>query len=222
MLFEFSEITVPEIPNKLEGESFERHKRSLSSKMFDQRGTVFTEQASHDGPWKPLAPATMRERQSRLGRGGNGSVRILTDTGLLRQSFTPQTGPGNAFKHVEVGDDFVRNVSNVAYARIHNEGGTILRQNKDHIGRSGQLVVRSKQMFKHYTGGVRAGQIHFASKKDIARGQGRDFEILERDVKTHGVGSYITIPARPFDQFTDANEEALAELTESYLNGKLR
>ncbi len=211
MLFEFSEITLPEIPNKLEGQKFETFKRDMSAVMFTQRYQVFSDQASAEGPWAPLAPSTMRERLSRVkGKRGSGSVMILQDRGILRQSFTPQTGPGNEFKHVEIGEDFVRNTTNVAYAKIQNDGGTILRKND-----------RTSMAFKHFTGGEREGQIRFASKKEIERGRGRNFEILERDVTSHSFGSYITIPARPFDQFTPDNETELSELTEKYLNGQL-
>jgi phage gpG-like protein len=213
MRFEFSEITLPPIPNKLEGERFERFKRDLSAVMFTQRMGVFEAQASRDGPWKPLAPATMRERLSRVSaakRGNAGAVKILQDRGVLRQSFTPESGPGSAFKHVEIGEDYVRNSTNVEYARIHNEGGQILRPN-----------TRTSQAFKHYTSGPKEGRIEFASKKDIAKAEGRNFQIIERGIRSHALGSYITIPARPFDQFTDENEHELAEVTEKYLSGKL-
>lgn len=212
MRFEFSEITLPPIEDKLEGSRFERYKRDMSSVMFTQRAQVFSDQASREGPWKPLAPSTLKERLSRVpnGKHGPGSVKILQDKGTLRQSFTPESGPGNAFKHVEIGEDFVQNSTNVEYARIQCKGGSILHEH-----------TKSSMHFKHYTGGDREGRIEFASKKDIARGTGRDFAIIERSITTHAMGSYSTIPARPFDEFTDANEEELQELTELYLNGKL-
>jgi phage gpG-like protein len=189
MRFEFSEITLPEIPDRLSGPRFQEFKGSMSALLFSQRLEVFNSESSRDGPWKPLSQIQMDQRlkslervdswrQQQLASKGFAKVKILQDKGTLRQSFTPETGPGNAYKHVELGEDFVRVSTNVPYARIQNQGGTI-------------VPVRAKALA--FQGAN--GQMIFAKK--------------------------VTIPARPFDQFTDANEEELAELTEAYLNGKL-
>lgn len=189
MLFEFSEITLPEIPNKLTGPRYEKFKRDLSALMFSGRLDVFNSEASRDGPWKPLSQIQEDKRAQKLNRvpnwreqqlAGKGfrRVKILQDTGTLRQSFTPETGPGNSFKHVEIGESFVRNSTNVKYARIQNFGGTIVPVNAKAL------------MFR-----TASGAMVFAKK--------------------------VTIPARPFDQFTDTQEDDMAELTELYLNGKL-
>ncbi|MGZ3686697.1 MAG: phage virion morphogenesis protein [Bdellovibrionota bacterium] len=186
MRFEFSEITVPAIPNKLEGAKFEQFKGSMSAVMFSQRLEVFNAQASRDGPWKPLSQHQAQNRtaklehvsefrQKQLAGKGYQKIKILQDKGTLRQSFTPEMGPGNSFKHVELGEDFVRNSTNVEYARIQNQGGSILHPGTEN-------------------------------------GFGRKIKIQPY---------LITIPARPFDQFTDENEKELAELTELYLNGQL-
>jgi phage gpG-like protein len=190
MLFEFNEITLPEIPNKLEGVSFEKFKGDMSAKLFSQRLEVFNAESSRDGPWKPLSQLQQERREAKLGSvtrlrqqqlAGKGfaKVKILQDRGVLRQSFTPESGPGNAFRHVELGEDFVRISTNVEYARIHNKGGVI------------RPVKAAALVFQAPGGGL-----IFAKK--------------------------VTIPARPFDEFTDANEAELAELTEHYLNGRLR
>jgi phage gpG-like protein len=189
MLFEFSEITLPAIPNKLEGDRFEKFKADISAKMFSQRLDVFEAQASRDGAWKPLSQIQSEKREQKLdkisnarledlSRKGFTRVKILQDTGILRQSFTPETGPGNAFKHVEIAEDYVRNSTNVEYARIQNQGGTILPK-------KGKFLVFL----------AADGRKIFAKK--------------------------VTIPARPYDQFTDEQEAELVELTEGYLNGKL-
>lgn len=190
MLFNFSEITLPAIPDRLQGPAFEHFKGTMSSLMFAQRLEVFNSESSRDAPWKPLSQAQTDRRNEKLERVSNADlqrqaekgftrVKILQDTGTLRQSFTPETGPGNAYKHVELGEDFVRNSTNVNYARIHNQGGVI-------YPKKGKYLVFP----------LAGGGMAFATK--------------------------VTIPARPYDQFTDANEAELAELTELYLNGQLR
>jgi len=189
MLFEFNEIRLPEIPNKLEGPRFEKFKRDMASKMFSQRLDTFNAESSRDGPWKPLSDLQSKRRDEKLARvsperlatlaaKGFSRVKILQDKGTLRQSFTPESGPGNAFKHVEIQEDSVRIITNLPYARIQNQGGTI-------YPKKGKFLV-----FPGPGGGL-----IFAKK--------------------------VTIPARPYDQFTDEQEADLAELTEHYLNGEL-
>lgn len=186
MLFEFSEITLPSIPNKITGPKFEELKRTLSALMFSQRLDTFDAEAGRDGPWKPLSQVQndrrelklekiSAQREKDLAKKGFNRIKILQDTGILRQSFTPETGPGNAFKHVELGEDFVRISTNLPYARIQNKGGTIVPKTK-------------KTLVFHGADGAAI----FAKK--------------------------VTIPARPFDEFTDSQEKELAELTETYLN----
>ena len=186
MLFKFSEITMPPVPNKCEGADFERLKGDLSAKMFAQRLAVFEAQGGASGPWKPLSQIQQEKRNQKLDRvsdarqaelaaKGFHGVKILQDTGLLRQSFTPESGAGNEFKHVEIGEDFIRNSTNVKYAAIQNFGGVI-------------VPVKAKALCFADAGGA----LIFAKR--------------------------VTIPARPFDEFSDQDEEELAEVTEHYLN----
>lgn len=88
-------------------------------------------------PWEPLAASTLRQR--RRGRG-RGAAKILRDTGRLAGSISAQLGTDG--RSVAVG-------TNVAYAAIHQFGGSIeraaatrtlyFRQRKD--GRVGNRFV---------------------------------------------------------------------------------
>lgn len=189
MRFEFSEITLPPIPNRLEGPRFDKFKRDMSTVMFTQRLQTFEDQASPEGPWKPLSQIQQEKREQKLERvsaarqaqlsmKGFAHVKLLMDKGILRQSFTPETGPGSAYKHTEIGEDFVQISTNLKYAAIQNFGGTI-------------VPVKAKALSFVTAGGQRV----FAKK--------------------------VTIPARPFNEFTDAQEDEFAEVTEKYLNGEL-
>lgn len=125
MLFDFNQLSLPKIPDRLKGPEYEEFKSNLTTIMLSQRFQVFTDQASREGPWKPLAPATIRERQSRLsGRKGSAysGINILIDTGVLRQSLSPG---GNSNQIKETHGDTVKIATNVKYARIQNQGGTI-------------------------------------------------------------------------------------------------
>lgn len=186
MKFEFSELPVPEIKNVFDNaEDFERLKRTVAAKLFSQRAEVFDQQGGASGQWQALARSTLarrnkliktsKKRASDLRDKGMGGVKILQDTGTLRQSFTPEAGPGNADRIEEINGDQVRIATNVEYAAIHNFGGVI----------------------------------NFPGTKN---GFGRGIEI-----PAHA----ITIPARPFDEFSDQNLDEINELTELFVDGQL-
>jgi phage gpG-like protein len=178
VIFRFSKLEFPPIPNRVEGAKYERFKRTLVALMLTQRLEVFAQEASASGPWPPLSVEAFRRRIYRVNgkkRKRAHAVKMLQDTGVLRQSFTSDTGPGNSMRVEEVGADYALIASNVEYARIHNQGGTI-------------------------------------AWPGTSDGFGRGIVI-----PAHA----ITIPARPFDQFTAENAAEIAELTELYLNGQL-
>lgn len=81
--------------------------------VLSTRGRFKTETDPSGKAWKPLRPRTANSRRagSRLRRGHNHILRATTE---LYQSITYDAQP----RSVEWG-------SNVAYAAIHNEGGTI-------------------------------------------------------------------------------------------------
>lgn len=189
MKFSFTKIDVPEIPNRFEeegGRVYENFKKSLAGVLFTQRAEVFDQQGGASGGWVPLAPSTLarrnkkikssKARKNALAAKGMGGVKILQDKGTLRQSFTPDSGPGDAFKVVETDGDQVRIATNVKYAAIHNFGGTI-------------------------------------AWPGTSKGFGRGIEIPAHP---------ITIPARPFDEFSDQDLTEINELTENFVNGNIQ
>lgn len=166
MIFEFSEFQLPEIPDSLKGPRWERLKHDLAAVMFDQRAQVFADQKSNDGPWQPLSPHYQRSREP--------GHKILRDTAILISSFTPEAGGGSGQKIAEIGEDFVRIATNVAYAAIHNYGGVIqIPENRNGFGKGIVIPAHS-----------------------------------------------VTIPARPFDQFTDDQLRDIEELIRQFLNGE--
>ena len=61
-------------------------------------------------PWEPLSPATIKRKQAK-GNTGAGNVKILTDTGQLRNSWTS-----------EIGANFVEIGTPTQYAVYHQNG----------------------------------------------------------------------------------------------------
>jgi phage gpG-like protein len=169
MKFEFAPMTLLEIKNFMEPETFERYKKSLASLMFTQRATVFDKEGGASGAWAKLSSKHEALRMSKVPknkRGKPGAIKILQDTGALRQSFTPESGPGSSQKIEETQGDQVRIATNVEYAAIHNFGGVINRPTAD--GKSSRP---------------------------------------------------ITIPARPFDEFSEQDLDEINELTEQFVYG---
>lgn len=191
-LFTFSTFQLPEVPNMVSGPKWERMKKSLVALLVSQRIKVFNAQGGASGKWKALSKSTRQVRQEKVnasnGKGlsrirerkikGRGEIKILQDSGLLRSSFTGvpfgSSGSEGLSHHEETIDTNEVSIStNVAYARIQNDGGNIVRT-------SGHTQV---------------------------------------DGKTHFKASVITIPARPFDEFSEADKSDINELLELYLNG---
>jgi phage gpG-like protein len=178
MKFEFSELELPEIPNRLDGSLFERFKKTLVAKLLSQRLDVFNSQKSNDGPWQPLGESQAARRIEKVSpkkRNKPGAVMILQDTRMLLQSFTDASGVGNALRQSSTEGDQVSIASVAPYARIQNEGGT----------------------FTH---------------PGTPNGFGKGILIPAHE---------MTIPARPFDQFTAENLTEINELTELFINGEL-
>lgn len=136
MIFEFNQLQLPAVEDKLKGPQYDKFKRSLVALMMTQRAATFNAEASNDGPWEPLGFHQGVNRQKKLKRidearlaelrrKGYGGIKILQDTGLLRQSFTDEPGPGNSYRTEEIDADEVALITTVPYARIHNEGGII-------------------------------------------------------------------------------------------------
>lgn len=183
MIFEFSHFELPDIENKLSGEKYEELKRSIVTLLMSQRARVFNDESSPDGHWAPLGSSQQARRDGKLKdiqaarlaalkKKGFNLTKILQDTGLLRESFTDTSGPGNAYRKVETSGDEVSLSTAVTYAAIQNFGGTI-----------------------HHPG--------------TSNGFGRGVQIPAYN---------ITIPDRPFDQFSDQDELEIKQLIAGYLN----
>ncbi|ARE40901.1 Phage capsid and scaffold [Rhodovulum sp. P5] len=140
----------------------------------------FRSESGPDGrPWVPLAPATIKARKKR----GRAQISILRETGVLAGSIVTQAS-----------NDEVRIGSPVAYAAIHQLGGTIsipARQGTVYFGR------------KRKTGPRR-----FAKKKNKTS-----------EAHVVAIPAYtITIPARPYLGLSIADEAAIVEEAEDWLS----
>src|SRR4051812_62072 len=128
MKFEFSEIKLPLIDNRMKGQDYERFKRTLVGLLMTQRAAVFNAEESLEGAWKGLGGAHLVNRLNKLPeamRDQPGAVKILQDTGVLRNSFTDGAGSGSEQRIEETSGDEVRLATAVPYAKIQNDGGTI-------------------------------------------------------------------------------------------------
>lgn len=206
-LFEFSTLSLPAIDNKLAPPLARRLMASIGALMLSQRYETFNDEGKNTSP--PWAPLSRRYAQAKLKKYRGKSSKILGGRGDLRQSFSSRSaraskpdGDGS----LSVTETEATLESHVPYAKIHNEGGTILKKN-----------TRQEMDFKVYTKGKRAGQHAFASKKDVEKGDGKSHSIVRRRVSSHSMGTYITIPARPFDQFSERDTDEIRKLIEDAL-----
>ena len=140
--------------------------RSIGQTLVAATDLAFRSQKDPWGQaWKPLAASTLRGR--RKGKG-SGSDKILRDTGRLQNSLNYRPG-------VTVGKDWVRFGTNVAYAAIHQFGGSI-----DVAARNATVYFRQNK---------RTGEV---GNKFVKKGRSN----FAQDVT---IGAHkITIPARPF------------------------
>lgn len=128
MQFTFSHLGIPLIPNKMQGEKYERFKAKIVALLLHQRLETFMQERSAQGPWQPLSETHQARRLGKVPerkRDQPGAVKMLQDSGLLRQSFTEDEGPGSAFRDIDTVGDVVSLATSMPYARIQNEGGTI-------------------------------------------------------------------------------------------------
>lgn len=200
----FSVVTVdlPPIPNALSPERYERLKGDIFALMLTQRMRVFDAEGAGQpsGPWKPLAQSTNKARLRKVSparRGGVNAVKILQDKGILRQAFT-HDGAAGMGKYLE-GDE-VRLENNVEYARIHNEGGRInvpKREREITISSSGRFGKAANAKSKK-TGEIKPG---WSSRRVT--------------IPAHT----ITIPARPFNEFSEDDRKEIAQHTREFLSG---
>jgi len=128
---EISPLKVPNLRNQLEGPEYQRLKSNILALLFTQMLTRFDEEKGPDGkPWESLKSDTevLRRKKIPAKKRGKGSIKILQDNGVLRQSWTI---PGYVDNESQILQNSVVMGSNVAYVRIHNEGGTIQHPGTD-------------------------------------------------------------------------------------------
>lgn len=122
-MFEFSELKLPKIVDRMSGQAYSLLKNNILALMFTQRIGVFDSESSNDGPWQPLASDTARRRGKKIPqKNKKKGFKILQDDGILRQSMTVAGAEGN---RTSTQGDEVSLASNVEYAAIQNWGGII-------------------------------------------------------------------------------------------------
>ena len=140
----------------------------------------------------------------------------LRDRGELAQSIAPHSG-----------DLWADASTNLAYARIQQEGGTITPKNAKALfipaGAKTRALMRSygastpgkliKAMETDY-GFFRAGRVFFAYKKGKGNNKGKEFALF---IISHSV----KIPARPFLYIDEKDEAYLMKLIQGGVMGAL-
>ncbi len=116
-MFTFSQFIPPEMLDKVNTNKWDELKQSLLAIILNQRLDVFNDEEAATGKWAPLKPSTIKNKKT--------GFKILQDKGILRNSFSAANGAGSEFKEEIVLENEVMLRTNVEYARIHNEGGTI-------------------------------------------------------------------------------------------------
>jgi phage virion morphogenesis protein len=133
--------------------------------------------------WVPLAKSTVRARTKR--NKGSSVLKILQDRGILAGSISS-----------EYGQDYAQIGSNVAYAAIHQFGGTI-----DHAERSVRTRLRTDKKGNLLRQG---GQ---GRSKNLAV-FAKDSHKQARETWHHANAWKVTIPARPFLPFYGSADNA--------------
>ena len=111
--FNFNDLIPVEVQGKFSGSSYEEFKYSLIALMLSQRLQTFEDGVDGSGnAWESVSHF-------------DADHKPLMDTGVLRNSFTSAGGQGSEYKEEIIGADEVALRTNVEYAAIHNEGGTI-------------------------------------------------------------------------------------------------
>jgi phage virion morphogenesis protein len=131
--------------------------------------------------WVPLAESTKRARRRR----GDTVMRILQDHGILAGSISS-----------DYGQDYAQIGSNVAYAAIHQFGGTI-----HHAERSVRTRLRTDKK----------GNLLRQGDKGSAKGRAvfaKDSHKQARETWHHANAWQVTIPARPFLPFYGSPDNA--------------
>ncbi|MDR1890135.1 MAG: phage virion morphogenesis protein [Zoogloeaceae bacterium] len=137
--------------------------------------------------WAPLSRATVKNRLRR--NKGGSALKILQDRGLLAASIS-----------TDYGADYAMVGSNVAYAAIHQFGGSI-----HHAARSVRVRLRTDK---------RGRLLRQGDKGNVnASGKGRavfakDSHKQARETWHHAAAWQVNIPARPFLPFYGAAENA--------------
>ena len=140
-----------------------------------------TETGPDGGKWQRLSPRTANKRVGRSGGRKRGYNNILRVTGRLYSSISSQSDAGSA----EVG-------TNLAYGRIHQDGGTITQYPQSR-------TIRLRKV---------KGRVQFARKAHK--------RATERRV-SYGTRT-ITIPARPYLGFDDALRGQIVEAADEHFS----
>ncbi len=181
------EITDNEIQNGLArvakaGKDTRPLMESIAGYMLFSTQRRFETETGPDGKkWLPLSPRTANKR---IGNKRRGTENILRVTNRL---FSSITGEATASQAV-VG-------TNVVYAAIHQQGGTInvpARQRKIRLRRVGRRSLFAR---------TRGSRAH------------KRFREVDATIPAHT----ITIPARPYLGFSDTDRREIGEITSDYL-----
>jgi len=167
--------------------------RVIGVHMLASVAQTFRDEGSPAGSWPPLSPATLARAR--------GAKKKLIASGLLRNSVTFEVVPEGDLTRVRVG-------SNVAYARVHQEGF------------SGNVTVPAHQ--------VRA-RAHRAKARDVFGKVDAGGGKLRRRKLVSGVGfaqaftrgpfsMRMNIPARPFIVFRPEDPERIVAAVQGVLD----
>ena len=155
--------------------------RDIAAAMLFSVQRRFETETGPDGrPWARHAPRTAKARINRKRRGNQPvTPKLLRDTTRLYRSISTEAGPHDA----AVG-------TNLVYAAIHQQGGTVT-----------QHPQSRKVRFR------KVGKQHRFARKAHKR-------VIEKPV-TFGLRS-IVIPARPYLGFSEADRVKILEIAEEH------
>lgn len=207
-IFEFSELTLPAVENKLEPRKARRLMASIGSLMLGQRYDTFNEEGKDVSP--PWAPLSRRYAAWKLKKHRGKSSKILSLSNALRMSFSASSAratkpDGDGSLTVSESEAMIE--THVPYAAALNYGA----QRTIKAGeREGEVTL------KKFEKGKKRGRHAFASPDEM--GPGKNFSLVRRSWKVNrSYATYVTLPARRFDTFSENDTGEIRELIEDFI-----
>lgn len=189
MEIHYSTLQLPEIKSKLSGPEYRVLKANIATLMLGQRYETFEAQASASRPWAPIKDVDGKLKTVRKD--------YAKELEAIRSGDSRKTKLSKKAQKMRDSDKILVKTGILRASFTGEQAGIEIEE--DEI----LIFTNVEYAAIHNYGGV----IDHPGTKN---GFGKGVEIP---------GYKITIPARPFDEFTEEHEEQITEMIQEYLDG---